>query len=191
MFNSDLRLRCIFTALLLSFAFFGEGADVEGGYHRWCGKVDAAAVSPVVGIWRMGQEDGNAVICILPSAESDEKFNIFLLDSPDWTIPSGALCGEIKATADPSVFDCRMREFSDSRTLAEALSTNTTATVILTELNRRMTFKPYRRSKRISLRRWLPYLFRVSVIEDSNRPDGLDGAVRLYPLTDGTTPVSL
>lgn len=43
-----------------------------------------------------------------------------------------------------------------------------------------LKIEPYTTGKKVNLRRWIPYLFRI--IEDNNtRPKGLDCARRLYP----------
>ncbi len=43
-----------------------------------------------------------------------------------------------------------------------------------------LVFRPYRARTRLSLRRWVSYLFRIA-IDHAESPEGLEGAVRIAP----------
>lgn len=48
----------------------------------------------------------------------------------------------------------------------------------------RLAFIRHRNGLRVDLRRLIPYLFRVSISTGNDRPRDMDGAIRLYPLSD-------
>ena len=138
----------------------------------------------VEGIYEMS--GGGAVFAVLPSPGHTGRWDLLLIDSPDLAAEPGTVFGHAVAGASPEVFDARLRR--DLR--PDRRSGSHDFAMRLTQ-DGRLSFEPYRNSRRISLWRWIPYLFRITVVEQSNRPKGLDGAVRVYPPGAGATPRSL
>ena len=127
-------------------------------------------LDPVAGLWRMMPDGAILRIEPLPGVG---QYAIRVIDSPDFAVPAGALMGTMTATAAPLVFDAEVSEHpgnpdAPSRRLMLSIDADSGALSLL----------PYSPGGRLSFRRWLPYLFRLSVT-DSNRPEGYDGAVRL------------
>lgn len=134
--------------------------------------IDSRGADPLGGIWRIGP--GGAIIAILPVAASRGQFDIYLLDSPDMSVIPGGKIGSAVSTGANGTYDA---EFSG----AGKLISKRQRFIITLSPDGTLAFKSYKKGKKISLWRWLPYLFRFSVSEYDTRPASVDGAVRIYP----------
>lgn len=135
----------------------------------------AMAADPIVGRWQVNA--GGAVFDIQPLPGNAEAFVMLWVDGPDFSIAPGTEIGRVYPAATPGTYDCHAA--TDPR--RQGLRKRSADFVIRfspTDANT-ITFDAYHRSKRVSLWRWVPYFFRVTVIQDSNRPDDLEGARRL------------
>lgn len=138
----------------------------------------ADATDPIEGRWTIN--GGGAVIEISRAPGADERFSVTMVDSPDFKVASGTVLGYINASPTPGRYDCQLSSDPSPRhhksrngkvTFAIEFTDNTTDAI---------TFEYYQRGRRISLWRWLPYLFRVTVRDSKQGSDnGLDGARRL------------
>lgn len=140
----------------------------------WLAGVPAAAASdPLEGDWQVN--GGGASLRFETGAYRDGSLDIVWLDGPALDIAPGTRVGSAVPGAGAGVYDCRMEACpgpSGKRSRA-------TFVLRLGPDADSFVLEPYRRNRRISLRRLLPYLFRVAVIERSDRPSGLDGGRRL------------
>ena len=142
-----------------------------------------ADLAPVEGVWLMSGD--GALLAIERRAGSLDVYDVVLLDSPDFTVMPGTQLGLLRQTARAGVYDVSLRTAPGLRSdYKDKLGRGHDYVLELGE-DGRFTLSGYHRGKRISLRRWLPYLFRVSVVENSTRPEGLDGAVRVFPPSAG------
>jgi hypothetical protein len=146
--------------------------------------LDSKACDPIEGLWQF-VGDG-ATVAITARAGYDGQFDITLLDSPDMSIAPMTICGQLQTTAKVGAYDARLRLKP-----ADGIKSRTKDCVITLTDTGRFSIAAYNRTKRISLWRWLPYLFRVTVIQRSNRPENLDGALRTYPTGAPTKPIIL
>ncbi len=133
----------------------------------------AAGTAACAGVWRM--QPGGAVFAVEDGGRRGE-YRLRILDSPDLSVPPGAVMGTLTETAVSGVYDAVF-----FRRPGAATSGTHRFMVDAGQDAGRMTMRPYRASARLSFRRWFSYLFRVGV-EASDRPDGNDGAVRIAPL---------
>lgn len=144
--------------------------------------IDSIGTDPLSGIWRMGPD--GATVAILPVTASQGRFNIYLLDSPDMSVIPGGLIGSAASTGANGTYDAEFagtgKFVSKRQRFIMTLSPDGT-----------LGFKSYKKGKKISLWRWLPYLFRFSVSDYNTRPSAVDGAVRLYPSNGPTGPILL
>lgn len=131
---------------------------------------------PISGIWLT--QPGSALISIEPTSPQG-VYNLYVLDSPDYTIVPGTLVAHLSATADSQKYDAEFILPSTGLTGDTGGNRTMSAVITLTEEGR-FTITHYRRENRLSLRRLLPFLFR-SILRDSDRPGALDGAVRINP----------
>ncbi len=131
---------------------------------------------PRAGTWRM--QPGGAIFTVTAGPAAG-TYTLTIVDSPDYNVAPGALMGTLTATATAGVYDAELlREPGDRH------SRKLNFIVEFDGENERMTMRHYRAESHLSLRRWLGYLFRLSV-DRQNRPEGFDGAVRLKPLPAG------
>ncbi len=145
----------------------------------WRQKIDSLRTDALEGIWEINGNPSGGLIAITGTPGLPGVFDVTLLESPDWRTPAGTPCGRATAGSSSGSYDATLRAAyspagrgaQDVRVLME-----------LSEDGQTLTFRPYRKGLRLSLRRMLPYLFGVSVRSENTRPDGaLDGARRLWP----------
>lgn len=131
------------------------------------------AADPLEGDWQVN--GGGACLRFATPDIDGDPLRVIWLDGDDWRIPPGTVIGHAVPGATPGVYDCSLSVNPAGR------RRHTTATFVLrmTDDGDGLSFEAYRRNRRISLWRWIPYLFRVTVISGSNRPAGLDGARRI------------
>ncbi len=185
--NSPVRALLAATVIALCIPQAARGLSP---FEAAAARLDSLRLDPVEGLWSMSPAGGGALFSIIAAPGRPGVFEMRILESPDWRVAENTLCGEVRAAARPGVYDCRMAADPSKSSFAPALSTHT-ATIELASDGARLIIRPYRRRHRISLRRWLPYFFRISIHEENTRPDDLDGAVRLYPPIPGANPVNL
>jgi len=124
----------------------------------------------ITGCWRM--TCGNAEFTITASATTAGAFDITLTDTDDMSLMPGTVIGEAHTTATPGRYVATMavnpnRPKGKKRNL-----------VITIRPNGSLSFEPYRTGRSISLWRWLPYMFRVTVTRPGRQPLDIEGAVR-------------
>lgn len=152
-------------------------------------RLDSLRVDPVEGIWSMNPNGGGATFAVLARPGEPGAFEMILLESPDWRIAPGTPCGSVDATSKSGVYECRLLA-SPGSTKGSGLA-KYTATLRLDDQGRRLVVRPFTKRTYINLRRWVPYLFRVSIDKENTRPDDIEGAVRVYPPAPGIYPVEL
>lgn len=146
------------------------------------GIIDRRGANPVTGIWKIGGD--GATVAILPVAASSGRFDIYLLDSPDMSVIPGDKIGSAVSTGETGVFDAEMISSQGLREKRQRF-------IMTLGTDGHLSFKSYKKGKKISLWRFIPYLFRVSVKSYDTRPESVDGAVRIYPANQPTGPTLL
>ncbi len=144
--------------------------------------IDNKGADPISGIWRIGGD--GATIAILPQQGSIARFDIFLLDSPDMSVIPGKMTGSAVTTGQLCTYDATLSDVTAGKSKRFRC-------IMTIGNDGHLTIKPYKQGKRISLRRWLPHLFRITVSDYDTRPSGVDGAVKIYPPTTPSEPVLL
>lgn len=136
---------------------------------------------PAEGVWQMANADG-AIFAIERAEPSTDvapaRMRMVMIRSPWRTIRPGTVIGHLTATPRPGVYEARIYSGLAQRTGLRlprgfTLELNSDASLI--------TFKPFKSPLKFNLFRLLPYMYRRVVSLQQSRPDGLDGAVRLYP----------
>lgn len=141
-------------------------------------KISMTARSAIEGVWQVGGE-GGAIVNISSATGRPGIYDVTLLDSPDMAVKTGCIVGEIEQTGLADTWQAR---FLKSGAVGAPIKKSSTRDFIIrmTE-DGHLRFSGFKKNKSISLWRWIPYLFRVTVIENDTRPGDVDGAVRLYP----------
>ncbi len=144
-----------------------------------CGEPDTTILSPaeqgsIEGVWQIS---GNgAIFDIKPEPGYSGRYRLTMIDSPDYAIAPGSFLGTLAATATPGQYDASVSIDPEGKT-----GSKSTRNFIFEfdESHSRCTLRPYSAGKRISLRRLLPYLFRITIEDRDGRPEGTVGAVRI------------
>ncbi len=140
----------------------------------------AAAADPIEGRWKLGAGGASFEARCVHSAAGD--IQLCWIDGPDYTIEPGTVIGVATPTATAGRYDCRM--YRDPRSPGKRRRKGPDFVLTLSDDARHLTLEPYDTRRRISLWRWIPYLFRVTVIESGEAPKGLDAATRIDSCPD-------
>lgn len=143
---------------------------IEYSRPLWQGKY---ALAPIEGVWLT---TAGAYIAIHATGVNDYEMTV--IHSPDLGILPGTCMGSARTSGKLGMYDATIfRKFTAD---GKGVSPQRLAVTIDIE-NGMMRFDPYKQGWSINLRRLIPYLFRVSVHHEDTRPDGIDGATRIYP----------
>lgn len=138
--------------------------------------VDHGRGEPIEGFWRMTGQ--GAMIAITAHIGRDGVYDIHLLDSPDLTVTPFTLIGQARAGLKAGSYDLTL---TDHPGRLRPGRHDFIATFDDNNDTDRLRLNAYRRGHRVSLWRWIPYFFRVTVVDKTNRPDDHDGLQRVYP----------
>ncbi len=126
----------------------------------------------IEGVWQF--PDDGARLLILKSTAS--TCDIIMLDSPRLDVRPGISIGKAKITPSDNTYDA---EFYNNPSGDKSLRKSTTKLVITSD--GRLRFSPYSQGVSVSFRRWIPYFLRLT-FKITDKPDGLEGAVKVYPI---------
>ena len=103
---------------------------------------------------------------------------MIVVHTPDLGIAPGTVMGTARTSGKAGMYDASIfRSFT-----ADGKGHRPQRLAITVDIATGMLrFDPYKQGWRVNLRRLIPYLFRVTVQREDSRPDGLDGAMRVYP----------
>lgn len=145
-----------------------------------CGEPDTTILRPaeqgtIEGVWQIS---GNgAIFDIKPEPGYSGRYKLTIIDSPDYSVVPGSFFGTLAATATPGQYDAAVSIDPEGKTGSSRSTRN--FIFEFDESHSRCTLRPYSAGKRISLRRLLPYLFRITIEDRGSRPEGTVGAVRI------------
>ena len=145
--------------------------------------VGAFAADPLEGMWQIN--GGGALVEIVGRPGNDGSLSMRWIDGPDLSIASGEEIAVVYPSATAGVYDCSAG--TDPRGRGKSKGRKVHFVIRFANDNAdAVEFEAYEKSKRISLWRWLPYMFRVTIIDKDNRPRDLEGARRV-----GAPPMSI
>lgn len=134
---------------------------------------DGKAMAPVEGVWRMSGSEG---LFAVVADSGTIFFKLIVVDSPDRNILPGTVMGACTAVGKADCYDARIYISSDTGILSKPKR----YTITLAD-DGRLIMEPVTNKLKVNLWRFLPYMFRMTVTRVNNRPDNLDGAVRVFP----------
>lgn len=134
---------------------------------------DGAGMSPAEGVWRLSGSEGVMAVISDPGTIFCK---IVVVDSPDRSVCPGTVMGAITPAGRENYYDARI--FTGCE---EGLLSRPKRFTISLPDDSRMIMVPVTNKLKFNLWRFLPYMFRMSVTRVNDRPNNLDGAVRLYP----------
>lgn len=143
---------------------------IEQSRHLWHGR---QALAPIEGVW---MTSAGAYIAI--RANGINTYEMSIIHSPDLSIAPGTVMGSAHTSGKVGMYDASIfRNFTSNgkghRPQRLAITVDVSTGML--------RFDPYKHGWRVNLRRLIPYLFRFTVQREDTRPDGLEGATRIYP----------
>ena len=136
---------------------------------------DASCVD-ACGIWETTAGGSTLRLSRVPGVR--DAYSVAVIEASDYRLEPGTEVGVMTATATPRCYDAEF--YTDPSSASGNFKSKKYHFIVEFDPSlRSCTFRAYRRGKRVSLRRMLPYLFRLAVVDGANRPDGLEGAVRI------------
>lgn len=141
-------------------------------------------LNDVEGIWQMLDDGATVAVerwhdAVTPSGGPD-TYRMVMVESRQRYPRPGTLVGYLSATTVPGTFDARL--YTDYNAIHRLLGPKRFTISVSRE--DRLIIKPVRSGIKIDLRRLLPYMFRFRISTYNTRPEGLDGAVRVWPVND-------
>lgn len=139
-------------------------------------------LSPIEGIWQMAA--GGATFVIERAESSSDiapaTLRIVMLRSSRRSVRPGTVVGHAVTTAKPGVYEARLyTSFASKSGLASLRS-------FTLELNNDMVvITPFKSPIKVNIFRLLPYMYGRAVTLQTSRPEGLNGAMRVYPAPVG------
>lgn len=131
-------------------------------------------LTAIEGVWRMS---GSEAMMAIVADHGTIFHKIVIVDSPDRNLLPGTIMGVCTALGRNNCYDARI--FTSSAPFG-ILSKPKRFTLTLSD-DGRLIMEPITNKLKVNLWRFLPYMFRMSVVRVNNRPDNLDGAVRVFP----------
>lgn len=126
------------------------------------------------GIWQLTGGGGEMAIVPISESEPSKGYMILTLDSSDRSVLPGTVMGALFSSAKKGEYDAVVYTAS-----ADGRLTRPKRFMISLNGENHLSIVPVKNRLKVNLRNLLPYMFRVSVSRHSNRPDNLNGAVRI------------
>lgn len=140
---------------------------------------DGQALAPIEGVWRTSGSEGMFAVV---ADRGGIFYRIIVVDSVDQRVLPGTVMGACTPAGREAHFDAQIfTSVSD-----KGLGARKRFTISLSESDH-LVMEPVTDKLRINLWRLLPYMFRHSVTRVNDRPKNLDGAIRVFPLTNGSS----
>ncbi len=155
-------------------------------------RMESRPLCPAEGIWEMAAD--GAVFAVERTDVSDtevlpRELRLVIIRSPQRRVRPGSVMGTARPTVKPGVYEARLNtKIAD----LDGLTVPRKFLLKVNEAGSTLTIEPFKSPVKINLFRLIPYLYRAVRLQDS-RPQGLDGAIRIYPPTTANplTPVYL
>lgn len=166
-------MRRALTILLMLTAVFGLRArSLQSVYDA----IDNGRGSAIEGIWRLTAS--GATIAVTARPDMPNGYDVLLLDGSDPAVKPYTVIGQAVEGAEAGHYDMQLHSRpGDLRSRKQQFIVSPVEGRSAT----RMRLSAYKTGFRISFWRLIPYLYRVSVERQNNRPTDHDGMQRLYP----------
>lgn len=144
-------------------------------------RIDRIGPVPVEGLWQFTGEGATILVERSSRRSSPDalpvSYNIIMASPADESVPSGVFIGRMLLTAISDAYDCYLLIDPGHPEKGERRFT-----VKLNDSGH-LSFVREKGGVSVSLWRWIPYLYRVTVVRRHERDPRLDGAVKIYPVT--------
>lgn len=170
-------------ALILCLSALTASAEVLPGYAEQDSieaRMSQWPLSPIEGIWEMAADGARFAIERVRHDDSEplpRQLRLIIISSPLRRVRPGSVMGTAHPTVKPGVYEAEINtKISD----LGALTLPRKFTLTLNSEQNALTIQPFKSPVKVNLFRLIPYLYRAVRLQDS-RPDGLDGAIKIYP----------
>lgn len=160
---------------LTALAALGAAAEAPVVFDIGTAAMPATATA-AAGVWEF--RPGGAIVLVTPAPGN--RLEMTVLDSPDYTMAPHSSVAVLESGAEPGVYDMHLAVPSEALGGDGGGRRTRDAVVRVDAAGRRLTMTHFARRRSVSFRRWLAAIFHASPTQ-SDRPDDLDGAVRLFP----------
>lgn len=131
------------------------------------------------GVWML-TDDQTSIIIV---RDNPMTYSVLAGRAHDLSIKPGTIIGTLTLSGKEGLYDMKIartfkKDGTPSRYAHMAVKVDGTGDII--------HFISYRHGIRVDLRRLIPYMFRVSVSSTDTRPEGLNGAHRIWPPPEPT-----
>ena len=133
------------------------------------------------GLWQFGAD--GAVFEIVPTAVAD-SYELFIVDSPDFSVAPGSFFGTISHTGKGNYYEAVLLLSPEGKVRGAARRKTRNYIFEFNDEGTQLSMRNYRKGFGVNLLRALPYLVRISVNRQDDRPQDVDGARRLAPASD-------
>lgn len=131
---------------------------------------------PIEGLWQFPADGAS----ILIEKKTATTYDLIIIDSPEPDVRPGTVIGRAVTTPAVGTYDAHL----DAKPLRNSRLKKANAALTLADGH--LCFRPYSTGKRIAFWRWVPYFFRISILDNDSRPGNLDGADKIYPIDDSS-----
>ncbi len=187
--------RLVAIILLLAAASIRCHTEILPGYSTVdsvASRLEQLPLCPAEGIWQMATDGGLFAIERADFSATETmplELRLTVIRSPQRRVRPGSVMGTARPTVKPGVYEARL-----NTRIADIGGLELPRRFLLTVSNEgaTLTIEPFKSPIKFNLLRMIPYLYRAVRLQDS-RPQGLDGAVRIYPAPEVNplTPVYL
>lgn len=154
--------------------------DEDSIAHIFSGRV----VDDVEGVWRFPR--GGAVLLICRSSMS--SYDIRVIDSPRLDMRPGTKIGVMYETPKKNTYDGNLK----LKPLGKSIKLKSSDMVFKVNDDGYLCLYPYKTGYSISFKRLFYRFFKIPIIENDDKPEGLIGAKRIYPpVYNPRTPICL
>ena len=126
------------------------------------------------GVWMLTDDESTIIIV----RESPMTYSILSGRSSNLALPPGLKIGTIRMGGKQHLYDVSLARKINNRGQP---SGNTNVALRVDESNDRFYFLPYKHGVSLDLYRLIPYMFRFTIKRQDTRPEGINGAHRLWP----------
>lgn len=180
-------LLCVLLSRFYIFAFhlddIPETAGRLNGYER--GSVElrlqSMPLNNIEGIWQF-PSDGALVVIerFIPDNYRDdgvERYRLVVVQSPRLSVRPGTIMGYMIPSAKKGYYDARIYTSFDG-----GINLNTPKKFILKHSDdARLSFVEHKTGVKVNLWRMVPYMFRYSISKQDNRPEEMNGCIKIFP----------
>lgn len=158
-----------------------QSADGYGSQSEVVARMKNTALRPIEGLWRF--PSSGTVIAIERDGADTHRFRVVAVESRYALFSNGEVLGYVTPTVKRDVYEARLRELRGDGGSKKQHGGSYSKFILTMTDGDALTFKPIKKGLKVRWDWWrlFPYMFRFRVDKVDERPEGLEGAVKLWP----------